>query len=171
MTSNQDIMNKIKFTLIWSLLLLILASCEKNTEKREEIEVINDKEVPAEESAQKALNDEVIAIHDEAMAKLEEMMNLKGQLIEQIELQREQGEEIPMDALERAIDQLEQADEAMMDWMRNFKLNYGGDTLSQEIVISYYQEKLASIKQVKEDINTALEQAEEKLDSLQQTQK
>ena len=54
-------------------------------------------------------------------------------------------------------------DEAMMDWMRNYK-NPSGE-MTEDQALKYLKEKMKSIKEVKQKINTSKAEAMEALNN------
>ncbi|MEM1406048.1 MAG: hypothetical protein AAGG59_04690 [Bacteroidota bacterium] len=149
-------MKGIFYTLFLSIVLLV-TSCAKSGEKTDTIEV-EEKEVPQEERELKALYDEVINIHDEVMPKMDDIMKAKGALQEQLDTLRDNNpENSAIQELEQTILSLAQADEAMMDWMRNFKPQE--DSSDHKLVIEYYKEEKNKITAVKEQMLSALEKA------------
>jgi len=148
-------LKKISYLLVFSIGLI---SCGQQKETRKEVEIEN-KELPTEVRAQKALYDEVIAVHDEAMTKMETMMHLKGKLQEKIDLARE-NEEVDISELESRVDALAAADEAMMQWMRDFEAK-DNDSMAHEDIMSYYKEQKEHISEVEERMNEAIARARE----------
>ncbi len=148
-------LKKISYFLIFAIALF---SCGQKKETRQEVEIEN-KELPTEIRAQKALYDEVIAVHDEAMTKMETMMYLKGQLQEKIDLARE-NEEANISEFESRVEALEMADEAMMQWMRNFEAK-DNDSMAHEAIMSYYKEQKEHISEVEQRMNEAIARARE----------
>lgn len=148
-------LNKISYLIA---ITFIFFSCGKQKEAQENIEIEN-KELPTEIRAQKALYDEVMAVHDEAMKQMETMMSLKGQLQEQIDLARENNEQ-HIETLEESVEALEQADEAMMLWMRKFEPK-DADVEAHEEIMSYYEEQKDQISEVAERMNEAIARARE----------
>lgn len=139
------------------VLVIILISCGKQKSTNENIE-IEDKELPTEVRAQKALYDEVMAIHDEAMKQMEKMMHLKGQLQERMDLARENQTQ-DVEALEVTITALEEADEAMMQWMRDFDPK-DADTEAHEEIMAYYKSQRQAIAEIKDQMDAAIGRAE-----------
>lgn len=142
------------------LALFVLASCGSGGEnKQTEIEIDN-KELPTEERAEQALYKELMKVHDDAMPKMDDMMQLKGNLQQQLDLLRESedADEEKIKQLEEAINNLEAANESMMQWMRNFKpLETGNKTHEEKM--EYYKEKKVAIEKVSQQIDSAIEEA------------
>jgi len=101
------------------------------------------------------LYEEVMAVHDAVMPKMDDIYKLKRQLKEQLS-SNELGED-RRQTIEQAIKDLDAASEGMMDWMRNF--NPLPDSIDQEKARDYLLAEKERIQQVKEEmlksINTA----------------
>lgn len=123
--------------------LIILVSCQS---KEKEIQL---------------LNAEVIAIHDEVMPKMDEVMKLKSKLQQQ--LMSETIEAPEKQKIQSLIIELEEADQAMMNWMRNYDSLMEGKT--EEEKLSYLNTQKESIQSVKEKMLGAISQADSYLNS------
>ena len=98
------------------------------------------------------LADEVMAIHDEAMAKMTHMHELKLQLKE---MEKEKG---TSESNTAAIADLQSAHKGMMVWMREYKKPDTPEKL--ESAKPYLLDEKVKIQKVSDDINTSIEQAE-----------
>ena len=133
------------------LSVLILSSCNQNTsEKKAATGALN----PVEEK-----RSQVMAIHDEIMPHMGTLMNLKKQLKERAagldstkSLDQEQ-----LISVQASIEQLEVADEAMMQWMRTYK--DPADSVSQQEAMEYLELKEQEIIEVKEIMQESEETA------------
>ncbi|MEM1135895.1 MAG: hypothetical protein AAGI07_08635 [Bacteroidota bacterium] len=76
------------------------------------------------------LKAEVIAIHDEAMAKMGTMMSLEQQLKEVISTTDATLDSTQIKDYEKSIQELSGAHDAMMEWMRNFSKTFPHETLA-----------------------------------------
>ncbi|MEM7108033.1 MAG: hypothetical protein AAF519_07390 [Bacteroidota bacterium] len=131
-------------------LILLFSSCSKPTESNEKTEV--------SERELKALYDEVIDIHDEVMPKMDDIMKAKGTLQEKLDTLVEidpENKAIP--ELKEVITDLAEADEAMMDWMRNFKPKDEGE--NHQLVLKYYEDEKVKISEVKDQMLSAIDNA------------
>jgi exonuclease VII large subunit len=100
------------------------------------------------------LYQKVMAIHDEVMPKMNDIHKLKKQLEEEIKNSPDLVEERKQQ-IESRIKQLNEANENMMQWMRQFNPeDYKAD---KEEYLNYLNEELKSVKKVKEDMLKALE--------------
>lgn len=94
------------------------------------------------------LADEVMAIHDEAMAKMTHMHELKLQLKD---LQEKQGASKEITA---AIEDLQSAHKGMMQWMRGYKAPKTEQELAN--AEAYLLQEKEKIKDVSEAINSSI---------------
>ncbi len=121
--------------LLFSLLFLFLFSC---TSKEKQIE---------------SLKSEVIDIHDEVMPRMNEVMQLKKELVER-------GNSIDSSQIETLAEiqshilYLEEADEEMMNWMRNYDPEM--KDMTEEEKIAYLKKEKVSIKLVKQIMMSAI---------------
>ncbi len=97
------------------------------------------------------LADEVMAIHDEAMAKMTHMHELKLQLKE---VEKEKG---TTDTTSAAIADLQSAHKGMMVWMREYKPD---SPEKLENAKPYLLKEKMKIQKVSDDINLSIESAE-----------
>ena len=112
-----------------------LTACQKNAEDK-----------------QKVMIDEVMAIHDEVMPKMDDLMTLKGSLDSAIKVSPDSAKAKQLYAA------LDSADNQMMDWMQA----YNPDQVkgkSDEEVSKYYAEEKTKISSVKELTNKSIEEA------------
>lgn len=104
------------------------------------------------------LYDEVMKLHDEGMARMDEIYTLKQELMKKVAdpsgLVREKQEDI-----ESKISQLDSASRAMMVWMRNFHPE--SDTLDTIGYRDYLETELKKVKKVRDDIFAAVARAKE----------
>ncbi|UII32894.1 hypothetical protein LVD17_03500 [Fulvivirga ulvae] len=152
---------------VYATIGTITISCGDSKKKETEEITIEDKELPAEERAEKALYDEVMAIHDDVMPQMDNMMKLKGELQVKLDMAREKEEatEETLRALEAGIKKLEEADEAMMQWMRDFE---GQDNVEDhEQVMNYYTTQKAEIEKVRKMMLSAMKNARHQLQSIE----
>jgi hypothetical protein len=118
----------------------------------------NDEECTTDDCLKQQAYDKVIAVHDEGMAKMAYISELKGQI--------EQRMNVTDDSLEVAswlelMVNLDVADEAMWVWMRQFNSDLEEVELSE--ALAYYKEEQDKIDDVARKINDAITEAEEKL--------
>jgi lipoprotein NlpI len=133
-------MNKMKRYFVIIAMMVAVAACTNTQQKVKE------------EQKAPTLMDEVMALHDEVMPKMGKMMKVQKQLnlladsIATVDLERA--------GLLRGLAQnLDDANEAMMDWMRNFNPNVEG---TEAEVKAYLEQKKTEIAKVAVEMNGAL---------------
>jgi predicted DNA-binding protein YlxM (UPF0122 family) len=157
------IMTYLKNILPFLLIIMLISACENKTTEQQE-EVVTD-EIPEEVKIEKALYDDVMDVHDEMMPKMENMMSMKGKLKEKVDLLKEEAAQSELvNELENIIQSLEIADEAMMNWMRQFDPET--DSLSHEEIVEYYTLQKQKMDSVKVIMVEAIESASAKLEEL-----
>ncbi|MBK6263613.1 hypothetical protein JKA74_01095 [Marivirga sp. S37H4] len=103
-----------------------------------------------------SLKEEVIRIHDEVMPKMDEIMQLKKALKERESvLDSSQTEE--MTAIHNHILHLDEADEEMMNWMRNY--NASMENMTDEEKIEYLKNEKVAIQMVKQLMMSSITEA------------
>lgn len=132
-------------TLLSLLLLLAFSSCK------------NEKKTEAGTSASKMK--EVMAIHDEIMPKMGNFGSLVGKLSSQ-----EDSTEIGL-KYKSAREDLQAAHKSMMEWMQGFGNKFDSDEILNgkelsEQKLKWLLEEEQKIKNLKDDINRSLENAE-----------
>ncbi len=138
--------------LILLLPIFIFSSCnQKPAENKEVTETADEVET---------MRNEVMAIHDEVMSEMGTLMNLKKQLKAKIS-QTDSTEEKKADSLQQLVAQLEEADEAMMEWIRTYK--EPSAEMSREEALEYLEMKKKEILEVKEKIHRSETAAKEAL--------
>jgi hypothetical protein len=148
-------MRTFNFNIIIAITIgLLITSCGKQTQN-ENAEANENADLPDDVRVEQSLYDEVIAVHDEVMPKMENIMKLKGELVEKADLLREEDANAPqLVEMETAIKDLESADEAMMHWMRNFQPQR--DNVNHDAVVEYYTKQKISVDSVKMLMENAL---------------
>lgn len=103
---------------------LFLGSCQSTTTSETD---------PTLERAQ-TIYAEAIAVHDELMPRMDEVMQLRQKLELRVTSMQEQDEAAYADSLQQmqmAIEHLQEADQAMMQWMRSVQKVPGTDETSE----------------------------------------
>ena len=125
-----------KVVLSLAILSFLFSSCSPNKDKEEQGEVA-------------AFRNEVMQIHDEVMPSMGSLMNLQKQLKERIsEIDSSQLQK--KKALSLLVTDLEEADEAMMQWMRTYQ--EPSEEMSKEEALAYLEKKKQEIIEVKQKI-------------------
>ena len=130
--TNCTIMNKIIITIT---LLATLTACQKNTEDK-----------------QKIMINEVMAVHDEIMPKMDDIMSLKSSLDSVIKVSPDSAK------AKQLYSALDVADNQMMDWMEN----YDSESVkgkSEEEINKYFADQKTKITEVKVLTDKSIEEA------------
>ena len=128
-------MIKIKNILIVGL-VLIFASCQQ-------------------QNNEEAIKETIDRLHNEAMVVNEKANKTKFKLDSILEQKRMKQEADTLE-INKAIVQLNLADEKMMDWMHNFQLDFKG---SKAEALKYFTDQLDSVKKVQLQLEDAIKQA------------
>ena len=108
--------------------------------------------------SQKELNtkqrEAVLAIHDEVMPKMNDIYKLKKELEKEIAESPDLVEERKQ-TIENRINQLNEASESMMQWMRDFDPE--SFKQNEEEYMKYLNDELAKVNKVKDTMLKALE--------------
>ncbi len=135
-----------KYSLWYVTIALLLFSCGNQDQKREE-----------------ELYRQVMDTHDEVMTQMGEVMRLEKQLNDNIDqLKTEdstENKEPRIEYLTTLKNNLTEANEAMMQWMREF--NNDMDEMSHEEKMNYLQQENEKIVSVEEKVTTAIDNAKE----------
>lgn len=132
----------------------MMLSCTGTSEKNEEE---GSDENENTESEEVVLYKEVIAIHDEAMPKIQELADLR---VEMIEDSLALEEEMKAKA-EELMEQMESAEENMMNWMRNF--NMPPDSLELSEQLEYLEEEKKKVTEINQEMDSLIEAAKNHL--------
>jgi len=111
----------------------------------------------------KKLREQIIGVHDEVMPKMGELKALEKKASEQADslYAQDSTATAEIESLRSLASQLNQAHEDMFVWMRQYSLEEEGNT-PEEIKI-YLDEQWVKVNQVNKSIQSALQQAEEKI--------
>ena len=113
---------------------------------------------------QDQLLDKVMALHDEIMPKMGDIMKYKKQLKAKMEELITAGEEVNearIAEMKETIESLDNSHEGMMSWMREFDVDFEGKV--EEDVLTYLNEQMTKIEEVGKMTNSALKKAEDLL--------
>ncbi len=159
-------MNYNKYISLAILVILSLSACQPKESQNQDKQVVKDRELPAEEQAEKLLHDEIMAVHDEVMPKMDVIMSIKGELLEKLDSLRDLPE-VPastVEKLESGVKSLENADESMMSWMRQW--SPPGDSVSHNSKLRYYNQQKVKMNTVRDDMLNSIDSAKLLLESL-----
>lgn len=132
---------------IFLIAIFVVTSCEKQ-----------------KKNSKDQLYDKVMAVHDEIMPKMGDIMKYKKQLkakIEELTVPGEEENEAKIAELTKAVDDLENSHEGMMNWMREFDNDFEGKVEAD--VMAYLKDQMTKIENVGKATNTALKNAQELL--------
>ena len=122
--------------------LLLLTACNSGT---------------AEITQQEELEARVMTIHDDAMARMGDIYKLRRSFRSLRDtLATQQTDSTTLQALQQQIDELNQADEVMMVWMRNYS---APDSLKPEQAKTYLQQELQKIERVQTIMDSTIQAA------------
>jgi len=152
-------MKKYPITLV--CLMAISLSCSSPKSESEE----STAEIKTEDQLQDELYQEVIEVHDVAMLKMETIMSLKNRAINEADSLRELSNEAlfeQINLLENKQINLEEANKAMMVWMRAFRPV--ADSTSHADAMEYLESELIKIEEVNARMDSVITAANPKLD-------
>ncbi len=143
-----------KFVLL--ILCFLALSCGKNkdnesTGKLNEANLSEAEITNIQKQHEDSLYSVVMGIHDEIMPKMQDIFNIKTAL----ENKLSNSDEIK-DSIRLIIEELDQAESGMMDWMRSFRPD---KTVGHDSLMQYYRSEKEKIEKVKKEMETSLEKA------------
>lgn len=144
------IMKTSRLPLVVFTFCLILVSCGKSGHEDQHDHTAE------KTNNENELYDEVMKLHDEGMARMDEMYKLKEELKDQIASTPQLVEEKKKD-IEAKILKLDSAQKGMMVWMRNFHPEI--DSLDAEAYNKYLEAEMEKVQKVKDDIFDAIARA------------
>ena len=143
------------------LLISLFFSCQSSSSSSSEEKDTAHTEAQKAEQEQKRL--EVMAVHDAVMPQTAVVNRLSRQIKAYMKERTEQGDqdESRQEILLEAVKHLNQADEAMYDWMGKFynNLDLLRDSMDHQGVMDYLDAELVKIKKVDEMTKTSMEKA------------
>ena len=134
--------------------LSYLCSNNKDKERTDEGNKTNlseDEITNIQKQLEDSLYSVVMDIHDEIMPKMQDIFNIKTALEDKIS-----DTEVKNDSLALIIDELEQAEAGMMNWMRSFRPD---KTVGHDSLMQYYRAEKEKIEKVKEEMESSIEKA------------
>lgn len=105
---------------------------------------------------------QILNIHDEVMPKIGEVMNLKKKVLEKADSMEDES----ADALRDLAQRLDDANSSMMTWMRDWSGSYSKIMESDDIEAqkAWFAEEMEKVQEVKEKINSSIEEAKKELE-------
>ncbi|MEM6264449.1 MAG: hypothetical protein AAGI38_18180 [Bacteroidota bacterium] len=117
---------------------------------------------PAEKELQDKLMGEVMAVHDEVMPKMGQIHELEKAVGSKITMLTADSTAIPDSAMLATLQQvatnLKNADDGMMNWMREFE-KPDPATQSHEEIMEYLTGEMVKVEEVKTSMLSAIEEA------------
>ncbi len=107
--------------------------------------------------------DKVMAIHDEVMPKMGQVMKLKKQILQKAD---ESSDSTEVNELRDLASDLDKANDGMMVWMRQWSKSANPHIEEKTDVESrkaFFASQMEKVTQVKTDINSSISKAEEAL--------
>ncbi len=115
-----------------------------------------------EEIQRDSLYDAMMAVHDDVMPEMDRMYRLRRRATAIADsLQNEPDIPIPADTLQAIAQQVELAEEAMMNWMRSNDFQFGD--MSHEEIMQKLEEEKEKITFVRKQMLSSIQEAEEAL--------
>ncbi len=143
-------MNYIKKTAYFFFCWIVLIACGSgNSEANETTEVGVKTKVSSTDSLRRALKDEVMVVHDDAMAKMGMLYDLEIAV-------KNATDSTETESVEKAaeiIAKLQTANKDMMDWMRQYK---EPDFQDKNKVKLFFESQMLSISKVKSDTDSSI---------------
>jgi hypothetical protein len=108
----------------------------------------------------KALEDQVMAVHDEVMPKMSEITRLTGDLraIKDKVSENPDGKIVSPDGLEELMGSLKLAEQGMWDWMKAYSDTK--PTIKEDQLKSFYEGQLITINKIKKDMLESIQKTE-----------
>ena len=111
---------------------------------------------------------EVIALHDEVMPKMQNIISLQERIQIRIDSLTEIDSTLAvLEELTKLNNDLAGADKSMMDWMHKFNSKINSNDVSDEVAMTYLEEQKVKILEVKERMNNSINSATEYFESHQ----
>ena len=146
---------KIKLSYIFFVGIITITACTNPPSNNEEKRELTSSEERAE------LYQEVIAVHDEVMPRIEEIVTYQGKIrVELDSLIEFDSTSIRVKELNELNDKLASADKAMMEWMRSFHKSTNEEGLSDSDAIELLHGEMQKIKNVKRQMEEGIEKAQ-----------
>ena len=136
---------------IFALLVITAGGCGKSASR----ENAGPADGPVEENPNQGLYNQVMAIHDEVMPKMDDLYKMKTAINEKLKEASDLSAE-EREKLGELSSQLDEAGKSMMDWMHQFKPD---DIQDEEQARAYLEDEMEKIKKVKQEVLEALEKA------------
>ncbi len=146
---------RMRYQALIVVLLFLAASCKSDDNKKKtQLSGEDATDIPGYQ--EDSLYQKVMGIHDSAMMLMSNVSSLNRKIKKASDLSEdlETKEEI-----KKVSQELEAANEGMMDWMRNFDPDL--DSVSHEETMKYLESEKKKIEGIKKDMESAIENAED----------
>jgi hypothetical protein len=145
-----------KYTFLFSFAILLIFQSACNTDSKEgKEEQLSEREL---------IYKEVMEIHDAVMPKMSEINRLKRKLYGQIESDSTISDGVKSEVM-ATLTELANAENGMMNWMRDFKNPKESDP--EQKVIDYLNQEKETISQVSDQMLNSLKKGSKLLDQLE----
>lgn len=144
---------------IFLITFLLCFSCQ-STEKKEVESSEQEEKLSKFSEEENALYQDLMSTHDEIMPEMSDIMLLNKKIKAIVEDTQEPQE---LEKLNQLSKDLEDANEGMMVWMREFNPNL--DELPEQEIVAYLKEEQKKIEKVKTNMESAIENAQLYVDS------
>jgi len=127
------------------------------------------KKEDAQKEEESQLWKDVLAVHDEVMPKMATLNKLQRELKQISEKKKATVDPAKFENVAKAVQKLEQADDAMMEWMQGFQqLEALQESQTHEQILNYLKDKKTAIKSIQKKMNDAIEDGQKLLDGFVQ---
>ncbi len=145
--------------------LILLLACGKPESQQENTSSDTTQNMTAEAAAQDSLFKVMMAVHDEVMPEMDRMYRLRSRTTELADsLEGHSNVPLPPDSLRAIAQRIEEAEDAMMNWMRSNKFEF--EDMSHEEIMQELETEKENITVVKEKMLSSIEEAEAVLNEI-----
>lgn len=108
------------------------------------------------------LKQQVMAVHDEMMPRMDELYSIKKSIVTKLQTADSisNDSQNSKDTLREALRKVQAGEEAMMQWMRDYK---GHTIMDNDSLLLYLKEELPKVEQMKQTMLEGLEAGKEAL--------
>lgn len=107
-----------------------------------------------------SLYDQLMALHDATMSKMDDVFKLKQQLTDSLKNISDSTTVRAKELIGR-VEDLNAANKTMMDWMHQFKEK--PDSMDETALSQYYSTELEKMKKIRDDMDQAIAKAQNSL--------
>lgn len=151
-----------RIALVLFVFLGLTASCGDSSQQSSSDSKFSQEQL----NEQQKLWDELMEVHDEVMPKISSIHKISRQLRNHQETTSGLGVEANQQ-IEKAVEQLDNADESMFSWMNNLRqLKPLQDTEKHEAIVEYLKSEQEKMNKVRDDMLTSLKDGSSLLEEL-----